>query len=163
MTSPLGRRTCHHALVSMLALTLSFGVAAAPAAQASRTDRYRTKLLNILNRTRVHHDLRPVKINLRLSEDALHWSKTMIRKNQIYDPPNLAHLLAHYSWELVGADFVGCVSTIHEVHRIFMTEAFHRSIILHPKVHRVGIGVVRADENNRCGRDSFWATELFYG
>jgi uncharacterized protein YkwD len=163
MTSPLGRRTRHHALVSMLALTLSFGVAAAPAAQASRTDRYRTKLLNILNRTRVHHDLRPVKINLRLSEDALHWSKTMIRKNQIYDPPNLAQLLAPYSWDDVGADVVGCGSTIHEVHRIFMTEAFHRSIILYPKVRRVGIGVVRADENNRCGRDSFWATELFYG
>jgi uncharacterized protein YkwD len=163
MTSPLGRRTRHHALVSMLALTLSFGVAAAPAAQASRTDRYRTKLLNILNRTRVHHDLRPVKINLRLSEDALHWSKTMIRKNQIYDPPNLAQLLAPYSWNDVGADVVGCGSTIREVHEIFMTEAFHRSIILHPKVRRVGIGVVRADENNRCGRDSFWATELFYG
>jgi uncharacterized protein YkwD len=163
MTSPLGRRTRHHALVSMLALTLSFGVAAAPAAQASRTDRYRTKLLNILNHTRVHHDLRPVKINLRLSEDALHWSKTMIRKNQIYDPPNLAQLLAPYSWDDVGADVVGCGSTIHEVHRIFMTEAFHRSIILYPKVRRVGIGVVRADENNRCGRDSFWATELFYG
>jgi uncharacterized protein YkwD len=163
MTSPLGRRTRHHALVSMLALTLSFGVAAAPAAQASRTDRYRTKLLNILNHTRVHHDLRPVKINLRLSEDALHWSKTMIRKNQIYDPPNLAQLLAPYSWNDVGADVVGCGSTIREVHEIFMTEAFHRSIILHPKVRRVGIGVVRADENNRCGRDSFWATELFYG
>jgi hypothetical protein len=132
MTSPLGRRTRHHALVSMLALTLSFGVAAAPAAQASRTDRYRTKLLNILNHTRVHHDLRPVKINLRLSEDALHWSKAMIHKNQIYDPPNLAQLLAPYSWNDVGADVVGCGSTIREVHNIFMTEEFHRSIILHP-------------------------------
>jgi hypothetical protein len=34
---------------------------------------------------------------------------------------------------------------------------------LNPKVRRVGLGVVRADENNRCGRNSFWATELFYG
>jgi hypothetical protein len=163
MTLLPGRRTRRRALVAMVALTLGFGVAAAPAAQASRTDRYRTKLLNILNRTRVHHDLRPVKINLQLSDDALHWSKTMIRENRIYDPPNLAHLLAPYSWDDLGADVVGCGSTIHEVHRIFMTEAFHRSIILYPKVRRVGIGVVRADENNRCGRDSFWATELFYG
>jgi uncharacterized protein YkwD len=111
----------------------------------------------------VHHDLRPVKINLRLSDDALRWSKVMIRKNRIYDPPNLAQLLTPYNWNDVGADVVGCGSTIREVHKIFMTEAFHRSIILHPKVRRVGIGVVRADESNRCGRDSFWATELFYG
>jgi uncharacterized protein YkwD len=163
MTSRVARRTRHQALVSMLVLTLGFGIAAAPVAHASRTDRYRTKLLNILNQTRVHHDLRPVKINLRLSDDALHWSKVMIRKNRIYDPPNLAQLLAPYRWDDVGADVVGCGSTIREVHEIFMTEVFHRSIILNPKVRRVGIGVVRADENNRCGRDSFWATELFYG
>jgi len=163
MTLLPGRRTRRRALVAILALTLGFGVAAAPAAQASRTDRYRAKLLNILNRTRVHHDLRSVKINLRLSDDALHWSKTMVRKNRIYDPPNLVQLLAPYRWDDVGADVVGCGSTIHEVHKTFMTEAFHRSIILLPKVRRVGIGVVRADQNNRCGRDSFWATELFYG
>lgn len=163
MTWLAGRRIRRQALVSMLVLILGFGVAAAPAAQASRTDRYRNKLLNILNRTRVHHDLRPVKINLRLSGDSLHWSKVMIGKNRIYDPPNLAQLLAPYSWNDVGADVVGCGSTIREVHKIFMTEAFHRSIILHPKVRRVGIGVVRADESNHCGRDSFWATELFYG
>jgi uncharacterized protein YkwD len=162
MTSRVARRT-RQALVSMLVLTLGFGIAAAPVAHASRTDRYRTKLLNILNQTRVHHDLRPVKINLRLSDDALHWSKVMLRKNRIYDPPNLAQLLAPYRWDDVGADVVGCGSTIREVHEIFMTEAFHRSIILNPKVRRVGIGVVRADENNRCGRDSLWATELFYG
>jgi uncharacterized protein YkwD len=150
-------------LVSLLVLTLGFGVLGAPSAQASPTDTYRTTLLNILNRTRAQHGLRPVKINLPLSDDALVWSNVMIRKDRIYDPPNLTQLLAPYRWNDVGADVVGCGSTIHEIHKIFMTEAFHRSIILHPKVRRVGIGVVRAGENNRCGRDSFWATELFYG
>lgn len=163
MTLPIGRRTRRRTLVSMFVITLGLGVVAAPAAQASRTDAYRTKLLHILNRTRVHHDLRPVKINLRLSRDALHWSNVMIRKDRIYDPPNLAQLLAPYNWDDVGADVVGCGNTIHEVHTIFMTEAFHRSIILHPKLRRVGIGVVRADQGNRCGRDSYWATELSYG
>jgi uncharacterized protein YkwD len=163
MTSLIGRKTRRRTFVSMLVLTLGLGVVAAPAAQASRTDTYRTKLLSILNRTRVHHDLRPVKINLRLSDDALQWSNDMVRKNGIYDPPNLAQLLAPYQWDDVGADVVGCGSTIHEMHKILMTEAFHRSIILHPKLRRVGIGVVRADESNRCGQDSYWATELFYG
>jgi hypothetical protein len=44
-----------------------------------------------------------------------------------------------------------------------MTEAFHRSIFLHPDLRRVGIGVLEVDERNRCGRDSLWATEIFYG
>lgn len=163
MKSLIGRRARRRTLVSMLVLTLGVGVVAAPAAQASRTDTYRTKLLNILNRTRVHHDLRPVKINLRLSDDALHWSNVLVRKDRLYDPPNLAQLLAPYQWDDVGTEVVGCGSTIHEVHKTFMTEAFHRSIILHPKLRRVGIGVVRADERNRCGRGSYWATELSYG
>jgi uncharacterized protein YkwD len=162
MTSLIGRRT-RRTTFMMLVLALGLGVVAVPTAQASETDAYRSTLLDILNRTRKHHDLRPVKINLRLSDDALHWSDVMIRKDRIYDPPNLAQLLAPYSWNDVGADVVGCGSTIHEVHKLFMTEAFHRSIILHPKLRRVGIGVVRADERNRCGRGSYWATELSYG
>lgn len=162
MTSLIGGRARRRTL-TMLVLALGFGVVAVPTAQASETDTYRSTLLDILNRTRVHHDLRPVKINLRLSDNALHWSNLMIRKDRIYDPPNLAQLLAPYDWDDVGADVVGCGNTIHEVHKIFMTEAFHRSIILHPKLRRVGIGVLRADERNRCGRGSYWATELSYG
>ena len=161
MTSLIGRRTRRRTFV-MLVLALGLGVVAVPTAQAS-TDAYRRTLLDILNRTRAHHDLRPVKINLRLSDDALHWSNVMIREDRIYDPPNLAQLLAPYSWNDVGADVVGCGTTIHEIHKLFMTEAFHRSIILHPKLRRVGIGVVRADDRNRCGRGSYWATELSYG
>jgi uncharacterized protein YkwD len=150
-------------LASMLVLALGFGVLGAPKAQASPTDTYRTTLLNILNRTRAQHGLRPVKINLPLSDDALAWSNVMVRQDRIYDPPNLAQLLAPYRWNDVGADVVGCGSTIHEIHKIFMTEAFHRSIILHPKLQRVGIGVVRTTQRNRCGQNSYWATELFYG
>jgi hypothetical protein len=44
-----------------------------------------------------------------------------------------------------------------------MDSQVHRDIILHPDLRRVGIGVIRADERNLCGRDSFWVTELFYG
>jgi uncharacterized protein YkwD len=150
-------------LASMLVLALGFGVLGAPKAQASPTDTYRTTLLNILNRTRAQHDLRPVKINLPLSDDALAWTNVMVREDRISDPPTLAQLLAPYRWHDVGAAVVGCGSTIHEIHKIFMTEAFHRSIILHPKLRRVGIGVVRTTQRNRCGQNSYWATELFYG
>ena len=36
-------------------------------------------------------------------------------------------------------------------------------ILLHEDLRKVGIGVVVNDRNNRCGRGSFWATEIFYG
>ena len=44
-----------------------------------------------------------------------------------------------------------------------MTENFHRTIILHEDLRKVGIGVIETDERNRCGLGSFWATVFFYG
>jgi hypothetical protein len=58
---------------------------------------------------------------------------------------------------------VGCGNTLKELHRILMTEDFHRMILLHEDLRRVGIGVIKVDARNRCGRGSFWATEIFYG
>jgi hypothetical protein len=87
----------------------------------------------------------------------------MIKNDRIYDPPNLEEILSKYEWNDIGADVVGCGNTLRELHQILMTEAFHRTILLHDEVRRVGIGVYRVHERNRCGRDSFWATEIFYG
>jgi uncharacterized protein YkwD len=44
-----------------------------------------------------------------------------------------------------------------------MDSEVHRDILLHPELRRAGIGVIRTDEGNLCGRGSFWVTELFYG
>jgi hypothetical protein len=87
----------------------------------------------------------------------------MVRKDRIYDPPNLAIILEKYRWDDLGADVVGCGHTLKELHQILMTEAFHRSIFLHPDLRRVGMGITKVNERNRCGRGAFWATEIFYG
>jgi hypothetical protein len=44
-----------------------------------------------------------------------------------------------------------------------MRSDVHRGILLHPRLRRVGIGVLRVDEANQCGRGSYWTTEIFYG
>jgi uncharacterized protein YkwD len=44
-----------------------------------------------------------------------------------------------------------------------MHEPVHRAILLNPKLRRIGIGVLEVDWQNSCGRNWFWATELFYG
>jgi uncharacterized protein YkwD len=144
------------------AITLALGLVQAPRADAG-VDRLEIKLLRIVNRTRARHDLRLLKIDRSLSRPAEKHTRRMIRKDRIFDPPDLEEILADYEWDDLGADVVGCGNTLKELHRILMTEDVHRTILLHPKLRRAGIGVVRADERNRCGRGSFWATEIFYG
>jgi len=144
------------------ALTLSLGLVQAPRADAA-LGRLEKKLLRIVNRTRDRHDLRLLKIDRSLSRPSERHTRRMIRQDRLFDPPNLEEILADYEWDDLGADVVGCGSTLKELHRILMTEDLHRTILLHPKLRRVGIGVVVADERNRCGRGSFWATEILYG
>jgi uncharacterized protein YkwD len=158
-TLTTGRRAWALALATTA--VLAAGVIEAPVASA--VDGFRAKLLRIVNETRARHDLPRVKLNVSLSRHARVHTREMIRNNRIYDPPNLDEILSHYRWDDLGADVVGCGNTLRELHQILMNHGFHRRIILHQDLRRVGIGVVRADENNRCGRDSFWATEIFYG
>jgi uncharacterized protein YkwD len=149
------------ALAIVTSATLVLGIAQAPSANAS--DRYARKLLTIINRTRVHHDLHRLKMELSLNAPSRRHTADMIDANRLYDPPNLERLLADYRWDDLGADVVGCGNTLKELHHILMTEDFHRTILLHPKLRRVGLGVLVADDHNRCGRGSFWANEIMYG
>jgi uncharacterized protein YkwD len=142
--------------------TLLLGLVQAPAANAAGVDK-QVKMLRIVNATRARRDLHLLKLNRALSRDSLRHTRIMVRKDRIYDPPNLAEILAKYRWDDLGADVVGCGHTLKELHQILMTESFHRSIFLHPDLRRVGMGITRVNERNRCGRGAFWATEIFYG
>jgi uncharacterized protein YkwD len=148
------------ALVVAIAAAMVLGLGQ-PAANAS--DRYSRKLLGIVNASRERRDLRPLRMERGLIPPARKHTKRMIRKNELFDPPRLQAILADYEWDDLGADVVGCGSTLRELHRILMTEDFHRKILLHPKLRRAGIAVVVATERNRCGRNAFWATEILYG
>ena len=154
------RRTMAVAVAT--ALTLGLGAVQAPPADAA-FGRLEKRLLRIVNRTRGRHDLLPLKMDRSLSRPSEKHTRRMIRQDRLFDPPNLEQILAHENWDDLGADVVGCGNTLGELHRILMTEDFHRTILLHSKLRRVGIGVVAADQRNRCGRGSFWATEILYG
>jgi uncharacterized protein YkwD len=156
-----GRR--RRAVLATLATTLVLGLGLPQAPAAGAAEGFEAKLLRIVNTTRERHDLRALKLDASLSDQARAHTRRMIQRARIYDPPNLDEILAQYRWDDLGADVVGCGNTLKQLHDILMTEDFHRDIILHPDLRRVGIGVVRIDERNRCGRDSFWATEIFYG
>jgi hypothetical protein len=158
VTAARRRRTITLSLLTTAILLL--GLVPPP---ADAGDGYRTKLLRIVNASRERRALRPVRINSRLSKDSMRHTRRMINEGRIFDPPNLEEILAKYEWDDIGADVVGCAATLKELHDVLMTDGYHRTILLHKKIRRVGIGVIRVEERNRCGRGAFWATEIFYG
>lgn len=157
------RTTGGRRAVSVLLIAALFalgGVAAAPPSEA-RT--YRARLLDMINHSREQRDLDAVRLNVRLSADARHHARRMVRQGRLFDVPNLPRLLKPYHWTKVGADVVGCGPSLFRVHRLLMGDPAHRDIIMSPDVRRVGIGVVHVHGKSACGRDAFWATEIFYG
>jgi uncharacterized protein YkwD len=148
-------------LIVTLTTILTLSVAFAPAARAGSG--YRSKLLRMVNATRSSHDLHRVRMDRSLTRDALRHTRRMIDEGAIYDPLNLTRILQDEPWDDVGASVVGCADSLRGLHRAFMHHAAHRVILLNPQLRRIGIGVVKVDSSNACGRHWFWTTELFYG
>ena len=141
-------------LITLLLVTL-----AAPA-HATLRSRY----LKIINSTRVAHNLHPLKLNGKLSDTAKGHTRKMIHDGRLFDMGNLAVILAPYAgYQTMGADVVGCGDTLFQMHRLMMHHAYHRKIILSPKVDFVGIGAIHTSGRSGCGRNQFWATAIFFG
>jgi uncharacterized protein YkwD len=147
--------------IAVLALAALLVLGVTPAAAAD--DGYRGTLLELVNESRARHELRPLRLNRSLSRDAKAHTRRMVRQDLVFDPPNLEEILSPYPYDDLGAAAVGCDTTLRRLHRSLMSSDVHRGILLHPHLRRVGIGVLRMDESNDCGRGSFWATEIFYG
>ena len=159
--TPANRRRSHVVAVVTIAM-LTMSVVSAPGAAADG-DGFRRKLLRLVNQTRANHNLNRLRLDRALSNDARAHTRKMVQQDDVYDPYNLSTILSDYPWDDVGADVVGCAQTLGRLHRAFMTHAAHRSILLNRDLRRVGIGVIRNDAQNHCGRGSIWATEIFYG
>jgi Cysteine-rich secretory protein family len=143
------------------ALVFAIGMLHSPTARGEDGDRM--KLLRLLNESRDRHDLRTLRPDRSLNRDAMRHTRRMLRRNQLFDPHDLANMLADEPWDDIGASVVGCASTLKGLHRALLRHGPHRRILLHPKLRRVGIGVVRTRARNACRRGWLWATELFYG
>jgi uncharacterized protein YkwD len=153
------RRT--RAVSTIVAIILALGLFQAPSASAE--DGYRLKLLRLLNASREKHGLDALRPDASFNKDAMHHTRRMLRRNEVFDPSDLVRMLSDEPWEEIGASVVGCASTLKGLHRALMQHRPHREILLHPDTRRVGIGVVKTDTTNACHRGYFWATELFYG
>jgi uncharacterized protein YkwD len=155
------RRRVRPRSVVVVAIAAALVLGSAPPTSAG--DAPRGTLLELINETRARHDLRALRLNRSLSGDARRHTRRMARQDRIFDPPNLEEILGPYPYDDLGAAAVGCDTTLRQLHRSLMRSEVHRDILLHPRLRRVGIGVLQIDEANQCGRGSFWTTEIFYG
>ena len=157
------RETGWHRRATILTLavvtSMVLGTVLAPAAEAG----YRGRVLRMVNNARDRHDLQSLRIDRSLSRKATRHTRKMVAKNAIYDPRNLSRLLAGEPWTTIGASNVGCGGTLRSIHKAFMHSAVHRANILNRDVRRIGVGVIKDNARNACGRHSFWETQLFYG
>lgn len=153
------RRARRATLVLPILVTLLLAMLAAPA-HATLRSRY----LNLINHSRVQHDLGRVKLKVRLSKDAKAHTRKMIRRGRLFDVGNLSEILSPYpGYKVLGADVVGCGDTLPGMHRQMMHHAYHRKILLSGKVDFVGIGVIHVAGRSGCGRNRIWATAIFFG
>ncbi|HEU4354314.1 MAG TPA: CAP domain-containing protein [Actinomycetota bacterium] len=154
------RKVRHAVLAGSVAIAMmTTGVAAAPTAEAS----LRHKVLHAINRVRSNHDLGTLTLNRRLSRDAQAHTRKMIKRGKLFDPRNLAELLEPYNWDVIGADVVGCHSTVQKIMKQWMSEELHRDILLHPSLEKAGIGAISTPGKTACGRDKVWVTAIMYG
>jgi uncharacterized protein YkwD len=120
-------------------------------------------LLDLINGVRRSYDLRAVRLDARLAEEAERHTGRMIALDSIFDPPNLAQLLRPYDWRRVAGSVAGCATSLRGLVRTWMSHAEHREVLLLRGVRRAGLGVKVADGQSLCGRDGLWSTGILYG
>lgn len=113
------------------------------------------RMLNIVNRIRVQHDLRPLIKNVDLSYDARHHSWKMARQRTLSHSTDLASRVSSYGGTSWGEN-VAKTGTLTRARVLWMHSADHRHNILRRSFDHAGVGVVRS-------RGWLWVTFAFYG
>ena len=149
-TTPHMPRTRTFLVLGILVAVLVTG--AAPPAQAAGL---RGRMLQAVNRVRIHHDMRRIHVNLRLSHDAHRHSRRMANRGGIFHTVDLASRVRRFGATSWGEN-VAKAGTIKRVRHLWMNSADHRFNVLRRSYRRAGVGVVRA-------RGWLWVTVMFYG
>ena len=125
------------------------------AASPAQASGLRGRMLRSMNRTRVHHDMHRLHLNLRLSHDARHHSRRMVNRGEIFHTADLASRVRPFGATNWGEN-VAKAGTVKRVKRMWMRSPSHRANVLRGSYHRAGVGIVRA-------RGWLWVTVMFYG
>lgn len=143
-------RTRAWLVLGLLAVVLTS--AAAPPAQALGRG---GRMFRIVNRVRVHHDLRPLIKDRDLSRGARHHSRKMAEARTLFHFTDLASRASSFDASSWGEN-VAQAGTLNRACRLWMRSADHRRNILKGSFDHAGVGVVRS-------HGWLWITFDFFG
>lgn len=107
-----------------------------------------------INQERRKHDLKPLRLNEKLSQVARGWSRHMAAEGRVSHNNNLPNQLRNWDWEYLGEN-VGRAGTVSAVFDEFRRSEYHEAEMLDRKWWQMGVGVVYAD-------GYAWVTVIYY-
>jgi uncharacterized protein YkwD len=140
-------------LGTMLAATFAVPSAQARShlAQRQSSDReLRDRMLELVDRSRAHRGLPRLELNARLSREALAQARHMARTNRLTHTPNLRDLVSDVGGTIFG-ETLGKGRSLRGIRDAWLRGDATRRILLDPRFHHVGLGVVHVD-------GLFWVT-----
>ena len=146
----------HVAIAMILALALCMFTATPAEAVDQRSPReIRNRMEYLINRQRVRHGLRKVRVNAKTQYWARRHAENMGKRGSIYHDPRLAYELPYgcYAW----AENVASTSSNKAARAsmtMFMQSSAHRSNILASRMTHMGIGIAKA-------RGRVWIVQRF--
>jgi uncharacterized protein YkwD len=147
MTSPRTRSRVAASLVLLALIGATFVVPSVHAGARSTprptADELAHQMLRLVNRSREVRGLPELRMNARLSKEALRHSKVMARASAISHTPNLADLVREVGGSVFGED-LGKGRGLEGIRDAWLRRADTRRIMLDPRFHHVGLGVVHA-------------------
>ena len=107
-------------------------------------DQLRTEMLELVNRTRQLRGLQALRINERISQEALEHSRRMASAGDISHTPNLLAIISSVGGTVFGED-VGKGRGLRGIRDAWLRSTETRTILLDGRFHQVGLGVIHAD------------------
>ena len=110
----------------------------------------RDKILGLVDRSRASRGLPGLELNARLSREAFHHARRMAHSNHLTHTPNLSDLISDVGGTVFGEN-LGKGRSLRGIRDAWLRTDPTRSILLDPRFHHVGLGVVHVD-------GFFWVT-----
>jgi len=143
-------------LITMVSVTLMLVAGPSTEAHASTRTENRNFLLLLINRSRIHHGLRALRLSATTSDYAYRHSRNMCDADTLFHSTTLTTRILSTTSASYWGENIAYGSTLRQIRRMWMHSAPHRANILNRHYRRAGVGVY-------VGRGYRWATVDFYG
>jgi hypothetical protein len=136
----LGMRRLAFLLVAMVAVSVGFVVAPAPAHAQTDPATAEAEFVTKINALRASKGLSQLDVHPELQALGRSWAGQMAKADQISHNPNLANAVKA-DWQKLGEN-VGVGMTVDKLHQAFIDSPAHYKNLVDPSWTHIGVGVV---------------------